>query len=97
MASPRVVLITGGNEGIGWETVKALLESQKPYHIFMGSRSMEKAELAMEKLRKECPKVTNTVETLQVDVTSDESIEKAFEKVQSSRGYIDTLLNNAGT
>ena len=96
MASPKVVLVTGGNNGIGYETVKALLQSDEAYHLLLGSRSLEKAKLAIESLHKECPESTNTVEVVQVDLTSDESIEKAFEQVEASPGYIDVLINNAG-
>ena len=96
MASRKIVLVTGGNNGIGYETVKALLESQKPYHVLMGSRSIEKAKTAIEKLKAEVPETSNTVELLQVDLTSDESIEKAFEKVKGKHGHLDVLINNAG-
>ena len=96
MTSPKIVLVTGGNNGIGYETVKALLQSDRPYRILLGSRSLEKAETAIETLHKECPESTNTVETVQVDLTSDESIEKAFEQVKASLGHIDVLINNAG-
>lgn len=96
MTSPKVVLITGGNNGIGYETVKAILQSDKAYHVLLGSRSLEKAKHAIETLYKECPNLTNTVEAVQVDLTSDESIEKAFEQVKVSPGYIDALVNNAG-
>ncbi|KAJ5691848.1 hypothetical protein N7462_001271 [Penicillium macrosclerotiorum] len=95
MAS-KIVLITGGNGGIGYEAVKALYETNKSYHIFMGSRSMDRAKNAIEKLRAECPNATNTVEPLQVDLTNDECIEKAFAQVEAGPGYIDVLLNNAG-
>ena len=97
MASRKIVLVTGGNNGIGYETVKALLESKKPYHILMGSRSVEKAKTAIETLKAEVPETSNTVEILQVDLTSDESIEKAFEDVKKGYGYLDVLINNAGT
>ena len=96
MASRKIVLVTGGNNGIGYETVKALLESQKPYHILMGSRSVEKAKTAIEKLKADVPETSNTVEILEVDLTSDESIEKAFEKVKGKHGHLDVLINNAG-
>jgi len=96
MTSLKVVLVTGGNNGIGYETVKALLQSDKAYHVLLGSRSLEKAKLAIETLYKECPESTNTVEAVQVDLTSDQSIEKAFEQVKASPGHIDTLINNAG-
>lgn len=93
----KAVLVTGANNGIGYETVKALLQSDKPYRLLLGSRSPEKAKLAIESLHKECPESTSTLEAVQVDLTSDESIEKAFEQVKASPGYIDVLINNAGT
>jgi len=96
MASPKIVLVTGGNNGIGYETVKAFLQSEKPYHVLLGSRSLGKAALAIETLHKECPESTNTVEVIQIDLTSDSSIEKAFEQIQASPGRIDALINNAG-
>ena len=96
MASPNIVLVTGGNGGLGYEIVKALYESSKAYRIFMGSRSLDKAKEAIQKLDEECPGATNTVEVVQLDLTSDESIERAFTQVQADVGYIDTLINNAG-
>lgn len=96
MANRTIALVTGGNNGIGFETVKALLASKKSYHVLMASRSLEKARIAIETLQKECPETASTVEALQLDLTSDDSIEKAFEQVKASPGYIDALINNAG-
>jgi short chain dehydrogenase len=96
MASKKIVLVTGGNNGIGYEIVKALLESKNPYHVLLGSRSLEKAKTAIENLHKEVPETASTVEIVQVDLTSDESIEKAFEQVKNNHGYLDVLINNAG-
>ena len=96
MATRKIALITGGNSGIGYETVKALLQSTKPYHILLGSRSLDKAKTAIEALHKDTSESTNTIEALQVDLTSDESIEKAFEQVKTNPGHIDVLINNAG-
>lgn len=97
MASRRIVLVTGANKHIGYETVKALLQSTKPYHVLLGSRSLERGKQAVTTLQKECVDSSNTVEALQVDLTSDSSIEKAFENVKTSYGHIDALVNNAGT
>ena len=97
MPSPKVVLVTGGNNGIGYEAVKVLFQSHRAYRILLGSRSLEKAKRAIETLHNECPGSTNTVETVQVDLTSDESIEKAFEQVKASPGHLDVLVNNAGS
>ncbi|KAL4978880.1 hypothetical protein BDW66DRAFT_128938 [Aspergillus desertorum] len=96
MATPYVVLITGGNNGIGYEACKALYESPKPYHILMGSRSVEKGEAAIKRIREEVPNSSNTLELIQLDVTSDDSIQKAYEQIIKSPGSLDALVNNAG-
>ena len=96
MTSRKVILITGGNSGIGYEAVKAFFESEKPYHVFMSSRSLEKGEEAIDKLRQECPNASNTLELVQLDLASDESIDQAFAHVQAQTGHIDALVNNAG-
>ena len=96
MAAPRIVVVTGANSGIGYEVVKALLLSSKPYHTFVGARNLEKAEGTISSLKKECPDSTDTLEPLPVDLNSDESIEKAYDIVKSKTGKIDCLINNAG-
>ncbi|KAK0624953.1 hypothetical protein B0T17DRAFT_639066 [Bombardia bombarda] len=96
MSSKRIVLITGANTGIGYETAKALLQSPTPYHVLLGSRSIDKGNKAIEKLAKEVPNATNTVELVQIDIGSDESINQAAETVKAKHGRIDTLINNAG-
>ena len=94
-ATRKIVLVTGGNNGIGYETVKALLTSPKPYHILLGAR-LGKAPAAVSKLHSECPGATNTLVPLDVDLTSDASIEKAYEQVKNDPGHLDVLINNAG-
>jgi NAD(P)-dependent dehydrogenase (short-subunit alcohol dehydrogenase family) len=86
----------GGNNGIGYETVKALLLSPKRYHILMGSRSADRAKSAIERLQKECAGSRNTVEAIQIDLTCDDSIQEAFNKISASPGHVDALINNAG-
>ncbi|KAH8807232.1 hypothetical protein F5884DRAFT_788803 [Xylogone sp. PMI_703] len=95
-SSKKIALVTGANKGIGYEIVKALLESDKSYHVLLGSRSLERGQEAVAKLQKECASSANTVEALQVDLTSDDSINKAFETVKGKTGKIDVLINNAG-
>lgn len=55
MSTKRIVLITGANTGIGYETVKQLLESGRPYHIILGSRSPDKGDEAIARLKDEYP------------------------------------------
>ncbi|PNY24590.1 Uncharacterized protein TCAP_05470 [Tolypocladium capitatum] len=96
MADKQIVLITGANKGIGFETVKALIESPKPYHIFLGSRSLSRGEDALAKLNELVPQTASTVELIQIDVTDDDSITKATEVVKNKFGKLDILINNAG-
>ncbi|KAK3690345.1 hypothetical protein B0T22DRAFT_528923 [Podospora appendiculata] len=97
MLTPKnIVLVTGANTGIGYETVKALLQSPTSYHVLLGSRSIEKGNQAVATLQKELPDAKGTVELLQLDLESDESIAAALETIKAKHGHIDTLVNNAG-
>ena len=46
--SERIVLVTGANSGLGFETTKALLS--KGAKVIMGCRSLEKGQEAFHKL-----------------------------------------------
>ncbi|KAK2007858.1 short-chain dehydrogenase [Colletotrichum eremochloae] len=96
MSSKRIVLITGANTGIGFETIRALLESKRSYHIILGSRSIDKGAAAISELEKEFPSTSSSLELLQVDVVDDDSILKAFQSVKDKHGVLDVLVNNAG-
>ncbi|VUC26171.1 unnamed protein product [Clonostachys rosea] len=91
-----IVLITGANTGIGWETVKALLQSERSYHVLLGTRDLQKGQKAIESLKEVAFNTKSTIKLLHIDVSSDESILKAFDTVQATHGRLDVLLNNAG-
>lgn len=96
MADKPIILITGANTGLGLETVKALCNEPSAYEIIMGSRSVEKGERALTTIKKEIPSTPSTLSVVQVDISSDESIEKAIEHIQKTYGKLDVLVNNAG-
>nr|POE51535.1 short-chain dehydrogenase/reductase trope [Quercus suber] len=92
----KIVLITGANTGLGYETVKALLQSDTSYHILLSGRDLSKAQQASLAVVGEVPDSKSTVEAIQIDVESDESISVAFETVSRKHEKIDILINNAG-
>jgi NAD(P)-dependent dehydrogenase (short-subunit alcohol dehydrogenase family) len=96
MAESSIILITGGNTGIGYESVKALYASTQPHIILMGSRSLDKAKDAISKLQSEVPESKSEVVPIQIDIENDASIEKAFKVVENKYGHVDALINNAG-
>ncbi|KAJ5091682.1 hypothetical protein NUU61_006552 [Penicillium alfredii] len=91
--APRtIVLITGANQGIGFEVAKAIHSVHKDYHILLGSRDAERGV----KAAAEIDPTGTSVEPITIDVTDDASIEKAAEQVASNHGRLDVLVNNAG-
>jgi NAD(P)-dependent dehydrogenase (short-subunit alcohol dehydrogenase family) len=96
MTETSIVLITGGNTGIGYETIKALYASPSAYVILMGSRSLEKANEAIKTIQAEVTSTESSIEPIQIDIEDDASMETAFKHVEAKYGRIDTLVNNAG-
>ena len=82
--------------GLGYEAVGALCQSTKPYHIFVAGRSLQKAQDAIKNVQAEYPQTTSTLEAIQVDLSDDASIEKAFQTVSSKHDHLDMLVNNGG-
>ena len=95
MAS-KILLITGANTGLGFETVKALCQSDKAYTILLGGRSIDKAAAAVKDAQSSFPESSSVLRPIQIDLEDDDSIAKCFEQVANEYGKLDVLLNNAG-
>ncbi|EXJ86167.1 hypothetical protein A1O1_06537 [Capronia coronata CBS 617.96] len=93
MAS-RIILITGANSGVGYAATQVLARASEQYHIIMASRSLEKATKAKSEI--ESAGIKGRLSTVQLDVTDQESIQKAATSVGQEFGKIDVLVNNAG-
>lgn len=91
MKKMKKVFITGANKSIGFETARQLLK--KGYYVYLGSRDLIKGKEAVEKLKAEGFK---EVESIQIDVSSDESVKAALAEIADKTDVLDALINNAG-
>lgn len=96
MSSNPIILITGANTGLGFETIKSFCQSSNPYTILLGGRSLEKAKAAVQEAQKQFPQSPSSLAAIQVDIEDDNSISQAFERVEKQYGCVDILINNAG-
>ncbi|KAK1234546.1 short-chain alcohol dehydrogenase [Marasmius sp. AFHP31] len=87
----QVVVVTGGNTGIGYETAKAVLA--KNAKVYVACRSSEKGESAIGRLREETGKDAHF---LRLDLSSFVSIEQAAQEFLRSEKFLHILFNNAG-
>ena len=86
----QTVLITGATDGLG--RAAALLLAEKGYRVFAAGRSAEKrAELDRLAATKKLP-----LETLELDVCDDSSVNRAVQQILQKATNIDVLVNNAG-
>ncbi|EKV16572.1 Short-chain dehydrogenase/reductase SDR [Penicillium digitatum] len=90
----KVVLITGGNAGLGKETILQLAK-HNPERIFLGARSKAKAEDAIESVKSSGSDDVEIV-WIPLDLMSGKSIKNAAERVNAQSSRLDILILNAG-
>jgi NAD(P)-dependent dehydrogenase (short-subunit alcohol dehydrogenase family) len=80
-----ITLITGANKGLGFETARRLVLAG--HSVYLGARDAGRGRVAAE---------TVGARFLELDVTSDESVDAAARDIQRRDGRLDVLINNAG-
>lgn len=86
----KVAIVTGSSSGIGFET--SLLLARNDFYTYVTMRNIDKFKAITNLKQKE----KLSLEVLQLDVTSDESVKEAIQKITNEQERIDVLVNNAG-
>jgi len=86
MSKERIALVTGANQGVGFQVVKELVAAGVT--VFVGSRDLARGEAAVQEIG------PNAI-AVQLDVTDQASIAAAAERIRSESGRLDLLVNNA--
>jgi NAD(P)-dependent dehydrogenase (short-subunit alcohol dehydrogenase family) len=80
-----IIMITGGNKGIGRETARRLHEAG--HTVVIAARAPERGRAAADELGDGF---------VQLDVTDQASVDAAAHQVRAEHGRLDVLVNNAG-
>ena len=83
----KVILVTGGNRGIGLEICRELAEGG--HRVIMGTRDLEKGKL----IAKE---IGQSIDVQQLDVTNEEQVTALALYISKKYSRLDVLINNAG-
>jgi len=91
--SGKVVLVTGGSGGIGYEAVAEL--ARHGAKVYMGARNESKATGAIAKLKAEGVLDKGQVIWLKLDLSTPASAKAAAEEFMKRESRLDVLINNA--
>ena len=86
MQDKPVALVTGANQGIGFQIAKDLVTHG--FTVLVGSRNFGRGEAAAKEIGPDAI-------ALQLDVTDRASIDAAAKRIRTELGRLDVLVNNA--
>ncbi|KAF9465820.1 NAD(P)-binding protein [Collybia nuda] len=89
--SNKVIIVTGGNSGIGRETVKALLN--KNAKVYIAAHSQVRSEQCIQDLKAE---TGHQAHFLELNLASLGSVKASAQQFQQLESKLDALINNAG-
>ncbi|GKZ37444.1 hypothetical protein AbraIFM66950_008994 [Aspergillus brasiliensis] len=96
--SGKVVLITGGASGIGFEVAKVLY--RKGAKVYIAGRSESAAQAAIQAIQQSVPKTTKPssgeLEFLELHLDDLTTIKSTASTLKSKESKLDLLFNNAG-
>jgi NAD(P)-dependent dehydrogenase (short-subunit alcohol dehydrogenase family) len=86
MQHKRIALVTGANQGVGFQVAKELVANGVT--VLVGSRNVERGQAAAKQ-------IGPGAIALQLDVTDPASIAAAADRIRQEFGRLDLLVNNA--
>ncbi|KAJ5818305.1 hypothetical protein N7474_003896 [Penicillium riverlandense] len=90
----RVFIVTGGNQGVGYELIKMLYPTGAV--IYMASRSKERAEQAIKEIVSTDPSGSARLRFLHLDLDDLNAVRSAAETFSQQESRLDIIWNNAG-
>jgi len=90
----KVAIVTGGNKGIGYETVRGLVKSKEFGTVYLTARNETLGKEAVQKLSDE--ESALCVKFHQLDIADTESVSKFAKFITETHGGFDVLVQNAG-
>ena len=87
MPAERIALVTGANQGVGFQVAKELAAAG--VSVYVGSRDLARGEAA-------AAEIGAGATALQIDVTDLASIAAAADRIRAEHGRLDLLVSNAG-
>jgi len=89
--SDKVIIVTGGNTGIGKETIRELLK--KNAKVYMASRTKARADQAIAELKADTGKEAIFLE---LDLANLDQVTRAAHEFKSKETTLHVLINSAG-
>jgi len=87
-----VAIVTGSNQGIGFQTVKNLCKELSQASVYLTSRDVARGEKAVADLQGE----GLNPQFYQLDISDQQSIDTFKAHIEQKHGGVDILVNNAG-
>lgn len=87
----RTAVVTGGNRGLGFQSVLEL--ARKGARVVIACRSIGKGRAAVKRILSELPAAQ--LATVELDLADSESVERFAATVSSRMNRLDILMNNA--
>lgn len=88
----KIAVVTGANNGIGFETTMGMAEAG--WHVVMACRSREKAEKARASIMRRLPSAS--LDVMLVDLGDLASVRAFADDFRARHSRLDVLINNAG-